>query len=490
MANRLLIKTIQKPTVVSATGRRLNSATTPPLIAALTESHASASPPPSSSAILDFRTRTDDAPRIFSSVSTSKLIRSSLNLHLAAIEPMVDLGMWMMRSKLMEVPGIRDVVMEVVRHTFFEHFCAGESVEETGRCVEKLWRSGLRGMLCYGLENADDNDSCDRNFQAFLHTIRSASSLPPSSVSSIVVKITAICRISLLRKVSDFLRWEHNDPSCKLPWKRETLPILSDSSPFYHTLERPEPLTAEEELDLELGHERLEKLCQACLEANLPLVIDAEDTFLQPSVDYFTYSSAIKCRKDGKVVLYGTIQAYLKDAGERLHLVHSAAKKMGVPLGFKMVRGAYMSSERKLAQALDVESPIHDTIQDTHNCYNDCVNFLLEKISEGCGSNLVLATHNLESGKLAATKANELGIKRDSDQVQFAQLYGMSDALSFGLRNAGFNVSKYMPFGPIDKIIPYLLRRAEENRGLLSSSILDRQLMREELKKRLKSAFV
>lgn len=385
---------------------------------------------------------------------------------------------------------MKDVVVGVIKHTFFEHFCAGESVEEAGRCVEKLWRSGLRGMLCYGLENADDNDSCDRNFEAFLHTIRTAGSLPRSSVSSIVVKITAICRISLLRKVSDFLRWEYKDPSCKLPWKRETLPILAESSAFYHTLERPEGLTAEEERDLELGHERLEKLCEACLEANLPLVIDAEDTFLQPSVDYFTYSSAVKYRNEGKVLLYGTIQAYLKDAGKRLELAYTGAEKMGVPLGFKLVRGAYMSSERKLAHVLGVESPIHDTIQDTHNCYNGCVDFLLGKISEGSGSNLILATHNLDSGKLAAKKADELGIDKDSDQLQFAQLYGMSDALSFGLGNAGFNVSKYMPFGPIDKIIPYLLRRAEENRGLLSSSTIDRQLMGEELKKRFKSVFV
>uniref|UniRef100_A0A7N0VBI3 Proline dehydrogenase n=1 Tax=Kalanchoe fedtschenkoi TaxID=63787 RepID=A0A7N0VBI3_KALFE len=311
-----------------------------------------------------------------------------------------------------------------------------------------------------------------------------------NQVSSVVVKITAICRVSLLRRVSDLLRWEHNHRSFKLPWKRQTLPIFFDSSPLYHTPAQPAPLTAEEERDLDLGHRRLDTLCQACRQANVPLIIDAEDTSLQPSIDYLTYSSAVG-HKGGESVVYNTIQAYLKDAGERLALASRAAEEAGVAVGFKLVRGAYMASERKLARSLGVASPIHDTIQATHDCYNDCVKMLLDRISSGSDSHLILATHNVESGKLAAKKARELGISKEGgEQLQFAQLYGMADALSFGLRNAGFNVSKYMPFGPIDKIIPYLLRRAEENRGLLSASTLDRQLIREELKKRFVAAFV
>ncbi|KAJ1392364.1 Proline dehydrogenase domain, partial [Sesbania bispinosa] len=137
---------------------------------------------------------------------------------------------------------------------------------------------------------------------------------------------------------------------------------------------------------------------------------------------------------------------------------------MGVPMGFKLVRGAYMSSESKLAESFGYASPIHNTIQDTHNCFNDCSSFLLEKIANG-------------PGKLAAAKAHELGIGKVNHRLEFAQLYGMSDALSFSLGNAGFQVSKYMPFGPVEMVMPYLLRRAEGNRGLLAASGFDRQLI-------------
>lgn len=158
-------------------------------------------------------------------------------------------------------------------------------------------------------------------------------------------------------------------------------------------------------------------------------------------------------------------------------LATKAADKMGIPMGFKLVRGAYMSSERKLASSLGYQPPIHNSIQQTHDCFNECASFLLDTIADR-SHGLILATHNVESGTLAAKKAEELGIGNGNQRLEFAQLYGMAEALSFGLRNAGFQVSKYLPFGPVEMVIPYLLRRAEENRGLLSASGLDRELTR------------
>ncbi|XP_075663786.1 proline dehydrogenase 2, mitochondrial-like [Castanea sativa] len=430
-----------------------------------------------------------DAEKLFSSVSTTKLLRATANLHLASMEPIVDLGMWVMNSKLMDMEVFRDIVLGFVKHTFYEHFCAGENALATENTVRSLnsGGAGLRAMLVYAVEYASDNQSCDRNLEAFLDTVEIAKSLPPSSVSFIIVKLSAICPMKLLERVSDLLRWQYKDSSFNLPWKLDTLPIFSDISPTYHTLKRPEPLTLEEEHDLQLGHQRLLKICQKCLDANVPLTIDAEHTSVQPAIDYLTYSSAIMYNKYDNIVMYGTIQAYLKDAKERLLLASKAADNIGIPMGFKLVRGAYMSSERKLASSLGFESPIHNSIQETHACYNECASFMIDKIANGPGA-LVLATHNVESGKLAVAKAHDLGIGRVSQKLEFAQLYGMSEPLSFGLRNAGFQVSKYMPFGPVEIVIPYLLRRAEENRGLLSASSLDRQLMRKELKRRLKAA--
>ncbi|CAI9276803.1 unnamed protein product [Lactuca saligna] len=439
-------------------------------------------PDHSRDAIFDF----EDTKGLFSSVTTGKLLRSAANLNLAAVEPVVDMGVWVMKSRLMQVGLFREIVLGVIKHTSYEHFVAGADTEETGRTVKKLWESGLRGMLDYGLEHAIDNESCDINTQEFIKTVESTQSLPPSSVSFVVVKITAICPISLLKRVSDLLRWEYkNSSSTNLPWKLKTLPIFSESSPFYHTLEKPSPLTPEEEHDLELAHQRLVKICNKSIESKVPVVIDAEDTSIQPGIDYFTYSAAVMYNNGEKPLIFGTIQAYLKDAGERLYATKKAADQMGLPVGFKLVRGAYMSSEAQLANSLNVESPIHNSIIDTHNCYNDCASFMLDEVSNGPGG-LILATHNLESGKLAAQKARNLGIGKDSEKLEFASLYGMAEAMTFGLRNAGFGVSKYLPFGPVDQIMPYLLRRAEENKGLLSSSNLDRQLMMKELKRRMK----
>ncbi|GJY00013.1 proline dehydrogenase, partial [Tanacetum coccineum] len=157
-------------------------------------------------------------------------------------------------------------------------------------------------------------------------------------VSFVAVKVTAVCPVYLLRRVSDLLRWEYKNSSFKLLWKQQTLPIFSKNNPFYHTLQQPTPLTAEEEQDLELAHKRLMSIS----------------------------------------ILYGTIQAYLKDAGDRIALTKKAGDKMGLPLGFKFIRGDYMSSERKLAQSLGVESPIHDTIDDAYNYYNGSARYMLD----------------------------------------------------------------------------------------------------------------
>lgn len=219
-----------------------------------------------------------------------------------------------------------------------------------------------------------------------------------AQVSFGCVKISAICPISVLERVSDLLRWEQRDPSFHLPWKKDTLPIFSNSSPLYHTPSMPDPLTPDEELDLQLAQQRLSKLCNCCHESKLPLLVDAEYTSIQPAIDYLTYNAAIEFNKNGDFpIVYNTIQAYLRDAKERLVQATDAAERMGVAMGFKLVRGAYITRESQLASSLGAASPIHSNIHDTHACYNECGSFMLGKIAKGWGS-IVLATHNIESG--------------------------------------------------------------------------------------------
>lgn len=155
----------------------------------------------------------DDAEKLFSSVSTSKLLRASANLHAAAIEPMVDVGTWVMQSKLMHVGVIRGAVLGALRHTFYEHFCAGQDAAAAGESVRWLHRCGLRAMLDYAVEYAGDNESCDRNLEAFLHTVESAITLPPSSVSFnfhapiLFLVILKKSSVTLLQELSLSLFW-------------------------------------------------------------------------------------------------------------------------------------------------------------------------------------------------------------------------------------------------------------------------------------------
>lgn len=213
------------------------------------------------------------------------------------------------------------------------------------------------------------------------------------------MKITALCPPTLLKRVSDLLRWEYKDKSLHLPWKLQSFPIFCNSSAFYHTLRRPEPLTLAEERNLDLAHARLNKICETSLDANVPLLIDAEDTTIQPAIDYLAYTAAIKYRRVDGPLIFNTVQAYLKDALERLVLAKKAADNLGVQVGFKLVRGAYLSSERELASSLGFQSPIHDGIDATHRCYDECTAFMLQEIAKGAGS-VVLATHNVNSGKV------------------------------------------------------------------------------------------
>ncbi|KAM0880538.1 hypothetical protein ACQ4PT_033488 [Festuca glaucescens] len=425
----------------------------------------------------------EDTGRLFTGEPSTALVRTLAALQLMSAGPLVDVGLAALRSPAV---AASPVVQAAARATAYKHFCAGETAEEAAARVQRLWRGGMGGILDYGIEDAEDGAACDRNVAGFLAAVDVAAALPPGS-ASVCIKITALCPIALLEKTSDLLRWQHKHPSLQLPWKQHSFPILSDSSPLYFTPSEPVPLTAEEERELRLAHGRLLAVGARCAEHDIPLLVDAEYATVQPAIDYFTFAGALACNGGGRPIVHGTVQAYLRDARDRLEAMVRAAEEERVHLGVKVVRGAYLTREARLAESLGVPSPIHATIQDTHDCYNGCAAFLLERVRRGSAS-LMLATHNVESGQLAAARAQELGIGKGDRNLQFAQLMGMADGLSLGLRNAGFQVSKYLPYGPVEHIIPYLIRRAEENRGLLSASSFDRQLLRKELVRRFKNA--
>lgn len=219
-----------------------------------------------------------------------------------------------------------------------------------------------------------------------------------NQVSSACVKISAICPIDILERVSNLLRWQHVNKDYNLPWKQDVIPVLAEGSPTYHVQSSPQPLTEEEEKRLVLAHNRLTKLCQSCESEGVPLLVDAEYSLIQPAIDYIIHVAASEFNRHSQPLVYGTMQTYLKDSFPRLSMAVKGSHHRGLSYGVKIVRGAYISRENALAVALGVPSPIHPDIETTHRCYNSCAAFMLEQAASEDGS-VVLATHNMNSGE-------------------------------------------------------------------------------------------
>lgn len=425
-----------------------------------------------------------DDPSLYGDLSTGELMKTLMNLQLLAYDPVVSMAMRLLSSNQ---SVIRGPVMWVVQNLAFTHFCAGENLTEASHTLSHMWhRLRLQGILNFALEDAPDDASCDSHFISFLHSIRQTTQLPLESVSFACVKITAICPVPLLERISDLLRWQYMHPNFQLSWKEASLPLFASESPIFYMHNQPQPLSPEEEKSLLMAKRRLWQLCKEAQNVGIPLLVDAEYTSVQPAIDYLTYAAAVEFNKHGEggTLVYGTMQAYLKDSFPRLKIAMDVASKRGIPLGIKLVRGAYLARESTLAASLKIPSPVHTCIEDTHECYNNSAAFMLEKAAAGHGS-VVLATHNVDSGRAAAAKAFELGITNRDSRLQFGQLKGMAEGLSLGLVRAGFRVSKYLAYGPVEHLVPYLIRRAEENKGVVRNTLVERRCIRQELIRRL-----
>lgn len=425
---------------------------------------------------------------LYAKLTSKELLKTLLNLQLVAYEPVVDLSIKILTSDSIKSPLLRAAVLPILNRTAYSHFCAGENVEEASRILARMWELGVRGIMTYGLEDATDSECCDQNLEKFLQIVLQTSQLPPESVSSACVKISAICPIQILERVSNLLRWQHVNKDFSLPWKQDVIPVLAECSPMYHVQSLPHPLTEEEEKQLILAHNRLAKLCQTCESEGIPLLVDAEYSQVQPAIDYIINVAASEFNRAREPLVYGTMQTYLRDSFSRLCMAVKGSHHRGLSYGVKIVRGAYISRENALAASLGVPSPVHPNIEATHRSYDSCAAFMLEQAASNDGS-VVLATHNLNSGRAAAAKVQELGLSRGNPRVQFGQLKGMADVLSLSLVHAGFRVSKVLPFGSVADFIPFIVRRAEENRGLLGNTVIDRQFLRAELRRRLQKSF-
>lgn len=361
------------------------------------------------------------------------------------------LGPWSIQAGL-PVKGI-------IRNTIFSQFVGGETLQETAQVAKKLGEYHVQVILDYGVEGKEGEANFDHACDEFIRVINYAGTQP--NIPFMSVKVTGFARFGLLEKLDTMM---HNSEGTLM--KRYTQAI--------------DNLPAGEKEEWGRVRDRMMKVCETGKQKNVGVLIDAEETWIQDPVDALTILMMDAFNKE-KVVVYNTLQHYRHDRLAFLKASYEAAVERKFILGAKLVRGAYMEKERNRAQEKGYPSPIQTDKESTDRDYNAGVSFCIEHIDRVA---LIVASHNEKSNLLAAQLLQEKGLPLNHPHVHWSQLYGMSDNITFNLAHAGCNVSKYLPFGPIKDVIPYLMRRAEENTSVKGQTGRELGLIKKELERR------
>ncbi|XP_056385691.1 proline dehydrogenase 1, mitochondrial [Hyla sarda] len=242
--------------------------------------------------------------------------------------------------------------------------------------------------------------------------------------------------------------------------------------------------TEEEDRQMKRMLQRMDVLAKKALETGVRLMVDAEQTYFQPAISRLTLEMQRKFNKDNPII-FNTYQCYLKEAYDNVTADVELSRREGWLFGAKLVRGAYMQQERSRAAEVGYEDPINPTYEKTNEMYHRCLDYVLEEIRHNRKANVMVASHNENTVKFTLKRMNELGIYPEERKVYFGQLLGMCDQISFPLGQAGYPVYKYVPYGPVNEVLPYLSRRAQENRGIMKGSTKERELLWTEFKRRL-----
>lgn len=347
-------------------------------------------------------------------------------------------------------------VKGLIRDTIFEQFVGGETLEETAIVAASLARYGVSVILDYGVEGKEGEENFDHATEEFMRVIRYAGSQP--NIPLISVKVTGFARFGLL----------------------ERMDALSGPDDGYKGVTAA-GLGAAEQEEWTRVVARMERICSCAASARVGVLVDAEETWIQNTVDAITMQMMDRFNRDGRVVVYNTIQLYRHDRLAFLKGSYEVAHERGFLLGAKLVRGAYMEKERKRAAGLHYPSPIQPNKSATDRDYNLGLEFCIQHIEDIA---LIVASHNEESNLLAVRLLRERNLPLNHPHVHFSQLYGMSDNITFNLAAGGCPVSKYLPFGPIGDVIPYLMRRAQENSSVSGQTGRELSLIQKEIERR------
>jgi proline dehydrogenase len=332
-------------------------------------------------------------------------------------------------------------------------------LQETSAVAEKLGEFHVQVILDYGVEGKSGEENFEHATHEFIKVIRYAST--QKNIPFISVKLTGFARFALLEKIDSFS-------------------VYNDIIRGIIALEK---LDTSEKAEWNLVVDRLTKICRIASESNVGVLIDAEESWIQNAVDAVTVQMMQKFNSQ-KAVVYNTAQLYRHD---RLKFIKDSchlAKENNFMPAIKLVRGAYLEKERKRAEELLYPSPINVDKQATDNEYNKALKFCINPDNK---IHIVIGSHNEYSNLLATQFMQQYQLPLNDPRIHFSQLYGMSDNITFNLAKAGCNVSKYLPFGPIKDVIPYLMRRAQENSSVSGQTGRELALIKKELKRRLSS---
>lgn len=331
----------------------------------------------------------------------------------------------------------------LVRQTLFEQFCGGETREESMKVVKRMFKRGVGSIFDYAIEGKEDEAVFDHTCEEIKQNVKFAEGNP--AVPFVVFKPTGFGRLSIYEEVS-----------------------------------KGAELTSSQKQEWENVRRRYEEVCQLCYEKNVVLMIDAEETWMQDAVDDLVNEMMEKFNKE-KAIVWNTIQMYRTGRLEYMAADLQRAKEKNYFIGYKFVRGAYMEKERERAEQMGYADPIQPTKEASDNNFNAAIDFILDNLDRCSG---FFGTHNEKSNELLIDKMKARGLQNDHPQLHSGQLYGMSDHITYYLADKGYNVTKYLPYGPVKDVVPYLTRRAQENTSVAGQTGRELSLITQELKRR------
>ncbi|EAY27746.1 proline dehydrogenase family protein [Microscilla marina] len=336
------------------------------------------------------------------------------------------------------------VVKWAVKNTVFAHFCGGQSIEDSQKTIDTLARFNIGTILDYSVEGEKTEESFEQTARETILTIEKAAQ-QPEKIPFCVFKVTGLASFDLLAKV------QANDQ-----------------------------LSETEQQAWQRAQQRIDNVCQQAYEKKVRIFIDGEETWIQDTIDQLAYTMMQKYNRDMPII-YNTYQMYRVASLANLKQAYKDAEQNNYWLGAKLVRGAYMEKERARAEEKGYSDPIQPNKAASDKDFDAGITFCVEKRHQIA---LCAGTHNEQSSLLLTQLMDQYGVAKDDPNTYFSQLFGMSDHISFNLAKAGYNVAKYVPYGPIASVMPYLIRRADENTSVAGQSSREFMLIQAERKRR------